>query len=403
MIRSLTVCCALAVSLVLVGHESCGARQNCDISALELQMRLFAAIASSNPNYDDTLAVVVKLDRLQQEERLAALAEQNARDPQIAALIDSLMATGAYKLYFRQFKNVTPDVHRRVFSALPYRGIPSPGDIGQVQFELFGYRDSLVALVSKISQVDMAEAVSISRQWAPPGELSIPTTYYLMDGNADAFAREDGVCFDLYGVILGKRPESYRYENLAEIPVNEIEAVLAHEYQHIFAQAHLYPATRKFDNWQDLWEDVIIRRIVSEGVAMQCNPPKGFKKAIYEDTTVVSFWLRELERVIGQVRRNETTEDSVRAWLDWTYHEPARQLLADYLKRTYSDGDQNVLLRDHVTYRPSGIYTLGWWMVSHIASAPGGHDQAVQLLDTPHQLFYLYNATVADTLFKIGL
>jgi len=118
---------------------------------------------------------------------------------------------------------------------------------------------------------------------------------------------------------------------------------------------------------------------------------------------VVSFWLRELERVIGQIRRNETTEDSVRAWLDRTYHEPARQLLADYLKRTYSEGDQNILLRDYVTYRPSAIYTLGWWMVSHIASARGGHDKAVQLLDTPHQLFDLYNATVADTLFKIGL
>ncbi|MEW5994691.1 MAG: hypothetical protein AB1744_09870, partial [Candidatus Zixiibacteriota bacterium] len=224
---------------------------------------------------------------------------------------------------------------------------------------------------------------------------------------APALGRITGIlpynCFDLYGVLLSKRPASSRYNNLADIPTTEIEAVLAHEFQHVFAQPHLYPPTRQFDNWQDLWEDVIIRRIVSEGVAMQCNPLSGFKQAIFEDSVVVCFWLRELERVIGEIRRSETSEDSVRVWLELSYHESARQLLVDYLKRTYPEADQQMLLQEHITERPSGIYTLGWWMVSHIAAATGGHDLAVQLLDSPHQVFRLYNATVTGSLLKIAL
>ena len=402
MIRLMTVLCVVAVLLTPAGVELCHAGQSDNTAALGLLMRLYAAIAAKNPGYGDTAAVVAKLDSQQQEERLAALADRNARDPQITALIDSLLTSAAYRLYYRQFSNVTPDIHRRIFAALPYRAIPSPADIGQAQLELFRHRDSLAALVGKVSQVDIAAAVAIARQWVPPGEQSEPVTYYILDGNADAFAKDGAVCFDLYGVLLSKRPAASRYGNMADIRAAEITAVLAHEFQHVFAQPYLYPSTRNFDNWQDLWEDIIIRRIVSEGVAMQCNPPSGFRQAIYEDSTVVRFWLRELERVIGQIRRNETTEDSVRAWLDRSYQESARQLLADYLKRTIPAGDQGALLQDHITERPNGVYVLGWWMVRHIAAA-GGRDQAVQLLITPHQLFDRYNATVTDTGLQVTL
>lgn len=136
---------------------------------------------------------------------------------------------------------------------------------------------------------------------------------------------------------------------------------------------------------------------------MQCNPPSGFKQAILEDSIVVCFWLRELERVIGQIRRNETAEDSVRAWLERSYQESARQLLADYLKLTYPEADQQILLQEHITDRPSGIYTLGWWMVSHIAATTGGRDRVVKLLTTPHQLFHLYDDAVSDARWKIAL
>jgi len=403
MTRFALVFCLVTVLQPVAGARPIQAGQSSDATALDLLLLLFEAIAERNPNYDDTLGAIATLDSQQQEERLAALAERNARDPRVAALVDSLLASSAYKMYFRQFSNVTPDVHRSVFSALPYRAIPSPADIGQVQLELFHHRDSLAALVKKISMVNIDQAVSIARRWAPSGNLLVPTTYYILDGNADAFAKDGTVCFDLYGVLLSKRPALNRYNNLADIPNAEIEAVLAHEFQHVFAQPHLYPPTRKFDNWRDLWEDVIIRRIVSEGVASQCNPPYGLKKAIYEDSVVIGFWLRELERVMGQIRRNETTEDSVRAWLERSYQESARQQLADYLKRTYPEADQQILLQEHIADRPRGIYSLGWWMVSHIAAAPGGHDSAVQLLDSPHEVIRLYNATVTDSLLKIAL
>jgi hypothetical protein len=393
----------LAVFCAVAGADMIHAAQSSNATALDLQLRLFDAIAERNPDCDDTLEAIATLDPQQQEQRLTAIAERNAHDPRITALIDSLLASSAYKLYFHQFSNITPDVHRRVFASLPYRGIPSPGDIGQVQLELFRHRDSLTVLAKKISMVNIAQAVSIARRWAPPGNLPVPSTYYILDGNADAFAKDGAVFFDLYGVLLSKRPALSRYDNLADIPTAEIEAVLAHEFQHVFAQPHLYPPTRKFDNWQDLWEDVIIRRIVSEGVALQCNPPSGFKKSIYEDSIVLDFWLRELERVIGQIRRNETTADSVLAWLDRSYQESARQLLADYLKRTYPQANQEILLQEHIAERPRCIYALGWWMISHIAATTGGHDSVLQLLNSPHEVFRLYNATVTDSHMKIAL
>jgi hypothetical protein len=110
-----------------------------------------------------------------------------------------------------------------------------------------------------------------------------------------------------------------------------------------------------------------------------------------------------LERIIGQIRRGETTEDSVSAWLDRSYHDSARQLLSKYLARTYPTIDNGILLRDHITDRPSAIYTLGWWMVSHIAAAPGGHDRAMEILTTPHRLFEFYNAAIGDTFLRIDL
>ncbi|HUV29652.1 MAG TPA: DUF5700 domain-containing putative Zn-dependent protease [Acidobacteriota bacterium] len=403
MTRFVLIFCLVSVLHAVTGADLIHADQRSDATAIYLLLRLFDAIAESNPNYEDTLEEIAALDPQRQKERLAALTERNAHEPRITALIDSLLASSAYRLYFRQFTNVTRDVHYRVFTALPYRAVPSPADIGQVQLGLFRHRDSLAALVEKISMVSIAQPVSLAAKWAPPGDLPVPTTYYILDGNGDAFAKDGTICFDLYGVLLSKRPASGRYDHLAGIPTTEIEAVLAHEFQHVFAQPHLYPPTRKFDNWQDLWEDVIIRRIVSEGVALQCNPPSGFKRSMYEDSVVIGFWLRELERVIAHIRRNETTADSVRAWLDRSYQESARQLLADYLERTYPEGDQQMLLQEHIVDRPSGIYTLGWWMISHIVDATGGHDSAVQLLITPHDVFRSYNATVSDSLLKIAL
>ena len=403
MTKFILVFCLVTTLCVGGAANRVHAEQISDATSINLLLRLFDAIAEQNPNYDDTLEAIAALEPPQQKERLAAHAEHNAHNPRITMLIDSLLALPAYRLYYRQFTGVTPDIHFSVFTALPYRAIRSPGGIGLAQFELFHHRDSLRGLVEMISKVSVDRSASIARKWVPPGDSPIPTTYYILDGYGDAFVKDGPICFDLYGILLRKRSLSSRYHDLANAPTTEIEAVLAHEFQHFFARPHLYPPTRKFDRWQDLWEDVIIRRIVSEGTAQQCNAPSGFNREIKEDSVVVGFWLHELERVIGQIRRNEITEDSVRAWLDRSYQESARQLLADYLARTYPEADQRSLLQEHGIDRPSGIYTLGWWMISHIVDAEGVRDAAVQLLITPHELFRVYNTSITDTRLKIAL
>jgi hypothetical protein len=402
MIKSRLIFCVVIGLYALLGVATVHAEQYADLTAIHLQLRLFDAISESNPNYEDTLKAIAAVERPRQEARLAALAERNAQNPRIAALVDSLLTSPGYTLYYRQFKNVTPDIHRRIFFALPYRGIPSPADIGQKQLELFHHRDSLAALVEIVSTVDIAEAVLIARRWSPPGDSSVPTTYYILDGNGDAFGGRDGVCFDLYGVVLSPRPVAGRYENLAAISTADIEAVLAHEFQHVFAWRYLYRDVPEFDRWQDSWEDILIRGLVSEGVAMQCNPPSGFKRAVFGDTTIVRFWLREVERVIGQIRDDQISEDSVRAWRDRSYHETAQRLLSGYIMRTFSKDDWETVWREH-TDRPDCMHALGWWMVSHIVAAPGGQDAAVQLLIAPHDLFRAYNAIMTDSVLKIAL
>jgi hypothetical protein len=384
-------------------YSGCGERPASETEALDIQIRLFEALAAGNPNYHDTAAALSRLDPVERERHLEALALQNAENPRIAALLDSLLSCAAYQLYYRQFPYVTPEVHRDVLVALPYRAIPSPADIGRVQLELFQNRDSLPALAALLRRVDKAKAVAIANRWSLTAGRFVPVTHYILDGNADAFARNGEVCFDLFGVLLGTRPESSRYTGLGAIPVSDIEAVLAHEYQHAFAQPYLYPAGRKSGTWQARWADDLITRIVSEGLAMQCNPPSGFKKAVFEDSLVVRYWVRELQGVLSRLRHRAIPEDAARIWLDQSYQVSARRLLADFLARTYPEADQASLLRDHLVDRPSAVYTLGWWMIGCIVASPDGPGGAVALLAKPSRLLEWYNAVVPDTSLRIDV
>lgn len=394
----------LLVALLLFVPSGCSSREpDSPTTALQYHVRLFQAIAKKNRDYESVTDQIRSLDSAERLSRLADLAAQNADDPAIAALTDSLLSSSTYALYYRQFGNVTPSIHRQVFMALPYRGLPSPGDIGQIQFELYQHRDSLAYLLQLLTQVDMRKAIAIANQWSPVASDSAPQVYFIMDGNGDAFAREGQVCLDLYSVFLRLRPEGARYAGLSTLSTDDIELILAHEFQHIFASPYLYPTDRSFVTWQDRWRDIIIRRLVSEGVAMQCNPPTGFKKQVFESRLVVGKWLGELEEVFGQIKRNAISEDSVRSWLDQSYHEPARKLLQDYLDRSCPESERAELLRDSCMFRPSAIYTLGWWMVSRIVASEGGHDRAVSLLTTPHRLFEYYNAAVTDSAFRVQL
>ncbi len=371
--------------------------------AIEIQLRLFDALAQNNPGYQDTAIAISQVDDAQQQRRIEVLSARNAQNPRIAALIDSLLSSPAYELYYRQFRNVQPETHRRIFLALPFRGIDSPAGIGATQLELFQNRERVATLINMVSRIDTDRVRAKALIWSPPTDAAPPTSFFILDGNGDAFAVDSHVCFDLYGVLLSKRPEANRYSQLGASAAAELEDIAAHEYQHVFAQPFLYPPNRSYASWQDRWQDILTRRIVSEGVAQQCNPPIGLKRAVFEDSVVVSYWLKELRRVMLQLRESAISEDSLRAWLDRSYHETARELLQGYLKRNQPSADQERLLSEHIADRPSAIYALGWWMMSRINAAPDGQRRVIDLLSQPNQLVEFYNQAIDSPSLRLDL
>jgi len=399
MIRKTVICCLTIVFFAAAAATQNLPDQRSDVTALTLLLRLYDTIAAKNPGYDDTLKEIAALDSQKQEARLTVLAGRNSHDVQITALIDTLMASPVYKM----FRRIDPEVHRRLLAALPYGTIGDTSEIGQIQLELFRHRKSLAALFKTVSAVNIDQAVSVAKRWAPPGDYRTPSIRYILYGSNDAYARDSAVGFDLYRVIMTKRLAPDWYNKLDSIPPAEIEAVLAHEFQHVFAHSFLWPMTNYFDTWQKQWEDFILRQTVSEGVATACDPPSGLKKALFEDTVIVEFWLREFERVVGLVRRDQITGDSADAWLARSAFYATLPLLDDYMKRTYPAGNPRVAAEMQITDHPSSIYVLGWWMISHIDATPGGHDLVIELLTEPHKLFDLYNATVTDPKLKIAL
>ena len=169
--------------------------------------------------------------------------------------------------------------------------------------------------------------------------------------------------------------------------MEQVERVLGHEFHHVFAARYLYPGGRAFDTWQETWKDRIIRQIVSEGVAMQCDVREGMRKAV--------IWIAELNREFAALDDGTITPEDAQKWYVATFHDTARGLLRDYLSREYPDENTDEKLRENITSRPSLVYTLGWWMISRILQTENGKEAVIGLLSQPYDVFPLYNSTLS--------
>ena len=237
--------------------------------------------------------------------------------------------------------------------------------------------------------------------WLPRGDYEAPLTYFICDGNGGAFALRGKVCLDLYSMLLRPRPDDTRYDSLGNSTVDVLQRVIAHEYHHIFAERFYSEYPIESSDWRTTWYNKLVRRMVSEGTAMQCNPPEKFNRAIMEDTATVAAWISSLRLELAGIRNDQMDEKAAEAWMDATYFDSAMPLLRIYLKGTFQGDELDRQVSAHAVDRPSLAYTLGWWMVSRI-SREGTDPEAVrELVVHPMSLVQTYNALIppgADSL-----
>ncbi|MEW5795081.1 MAG: DUF5700 domain-containing putative Zn-dependent protease [Candidatus Zixiibacteriota bacterium] len=390
-------CAVVSSNLLSCYRESSKtAKQQVDFSAATALLDVLQASVDESPNCDSITDRLSSLPRQQRDALLDSLIAAKESKPALVRRIHALIESPAYRLYYRQFRNVKPDDHRRILLALPYEAIPSPADISRNLLEITVHLPSVRSWIKGLSsRIDLDTCRSIAERWLPDGEHEIPETFFIFDGNGDAFAHDGQVCFDLYSLVLARRSPDTRYEGLDTLSADGIEPVLAHEFHHIFAQPYFAPSRDEAADWTIRWRNRLIRRLVTEGTAMHCNPPEGFNRTIKEDTAVVVHWLRELDKMMALVKSGEVAEEVASDWLGNTYQEAARSVLRQYLSRTIPEDELEREVKAHEIDRPSLVYTLGWWMVSHISDKGFNPEAVHELIKHPLTLFERYNAKVS--------
>ncbi|MBI5868782.1 MAG: hypothetical protein HZB43_10945 [candidate division Zixibacteria bacterium] len=399
---------ALLVPLV-IGASRCSAGEavspeaQLDISAVTQLLDVLDLLVRKNPGYKTTISRLSQMPHDSAESELQRLAQKNGDDPEIKSAIDGLLGSPTYKLYYRQFRNVTPEIHRKILCALPYWGINSPADIGGTLRELCLNLDSVRSWVTAVvSHIDLDKSQRVALEWLPPGDYPPPPIRFLYDGNGGAFANDGEVGFDLYGSILGSRAPAARFANLAGLDVNQIELIIAHELQHIYAARYLYPPGRTFATWQDKWIDRLTRNIVSEGVAMQCNVGPGVRRSLMEDTVIVRYWISQFNGKVAAMRNNSITESQIGAWYDSSLQDVPRRLLIEYWQRVTHDQDSVTFMQRYIGDRPAMAYTLGWWMLGRILERDSNREKVIALLSDPSAIFKAYNESIpADTQLRV--
>jgi hypothetical protein len=366
-------------------------------------LEIMHMVRERNPDYIDWTDRLVEMNRSQRKNLLDSLSARNREDIELGAAIDSLLSSETYRLYYRKFNNVTPDDHRQMLLNLPYGWLPSPADISRVLYEICHNSDSIADWVGgSIDAIDLDSVQQRALQWLPEGNYQMPPIHFIMDGNGDAFALGGQVCFDLYGLVLGKRSSSTRYSNLAKVSVSQIEVVLAHEFHHVYAAPFFKIDAAESDNLYRQWRNRLVCSMASEGIAMHCNPPEGYFRILKEDTAIVAFWFREFDSVMSALNRNVVSEDDIRHWYRDSFHDTARRLLREYMSRTFQGDELNQQVALHAHARPTLIYTLGWWMVSRISDNGVNRQAVLGLLQDPLSLFSRYNAVIGDGPDSLG-
>jgi len=393
-----------AASLLLFCIISCGEKKldvtgtNIDANSVYMLMDLMETLIEKNPDYK---AQIAKMDSSSSQDRTVMTDDimlKNNEDPEILEKLNALLESPTYKLYYSQFRNVKPANHKMALLALPYAWVPSPGGVSRTLYEVCLNIDKLRPWVDEIiPRIDLTRSHNLALEWLPKKDYEIPPVHFIIDGNGDAFARSGKVCFDLYGVLLRELPQETRYEMLNSISATDAENVLGHELFHIYAlpylNAHDAPINK---DWKTTTKDQLTKRIVTEGIAMQCNPLTGFKKEIFEDSAVVKYWIKQFNGIINSFNNDQITEDEFRKWFGETYFVVPRNLLTDYFSKDYQDKELEQKVIENLIDRPSMVYTLGWWMVTNTLKSENGKEKVLGIVSDYKKIFDEYNNSLPE-------
>lgn len=366
-----------------VGAEPAGDRLHAE--SVYALLDLVQTIVEENPGFENIRSELKELGEPDFNRRLSELTARNATNPDIAAGIDAFLETEARTIYFRRFRNVTPDHFRRVLLSLPYVRIDSPGDIATPLYELTDNLDEVrFRLDALVTQTDLHRCSREAERWLPEGNYVTPSIYVIYDNNAGSYTAEGKAFYNLYAG-----------EGASDIGKANGQAIMTHEIHHVLAQPYFLSAKRRHDRWERGRMDMIVRSMVSEGTAIHCNPPTGFKKAVYENPGTLKSLIAEFNQEFLALLNGEVSEESFREWYGFTFHGLPRKLLEEFVSReTGKDGNAAEMVRTNMSHRPDLVHALGWWMVSRISGA-GSRPEAVQeLVQNPYNLLSRYNQTV---------
>jgi len=346
------------------------------------------AVAALHPNFEDTAETFREMGEEELEAALQQVRKRNEEDEALRSAIDDMLNTMTYQVYFTRFRNVTPELVRDLILDLPYKQRSAPGGTADMYRELLPKRSEVRAGLERLlAEVDMDWIYETAERWAPEEDRETPTIYLIYDSNAGSYTAQGIPFFNLYGDLQIEKLDS-EDDGSALL---EAQGTMAHELQHVMARPYLYPQSRPNRTWRDVWVDRITRSLVSEGVAIHCNPPTGMKKEIYEDRMVLAALVARLNDLLVALSENEMMEEEVQEWNRANYHSFAEGLLRQRLENTYSGDELEAKVREHMPLRPDMAHALGWWMVSRISKRGTRPDAAISLLTDPYPVYPLYN------------
>lgn len=369
-----------------VARAESGSASEVNAESVYALLDLIDTIAESNPGYEDTLAVLATVGESARRKRLIRLAERNASNPSIKEKIDAFLSTETRQIYFRRFRNVTPDHFRRVFESLPYEAIPAPGSIASPYMELFDNRNEVRTFLDHfVEGADLERCRDIAAMWLPVADYEVPDVALVYDNNAGSYTAEGRAFYNLCSP-----------EGAAALESEDASAVMAHELHHVLAERYFRFSRRQHEGWENERLDMVVLTMVSEGTAIHCNPPDGFKKALWEDRETIRALLSELSHVVLSMENGELTESEFRKWYSSTFDEIPRMLLDAYVRGRFGDAEADAVIQSHLSERPDLVHTLGWWMVSRISSEGQDPDEVRTLVQRPYELFERYNEVMPD-------
>ncbi len=360
------------------------------------------SLVSRNPSRTSLIEWAKTVDVNRVQDSVSKLIQRNGEDRVINKMIDDLLESPTYELYYIQFTNTSPATHKKILLSLPFRAPDSPASIADNLKELCQNREVVRSWAQEVvAKISLERSDSLAREWVPKGDYTIPDIYFLYDGNGGGFARRGSIGVDLFTSVLVNKPGETRFANLSDINVDYLERLLAHELQHIYTTQRFGPPRTSYPTWQEQMEDRIVIGLVHEGVAAQCYPPTGFKEEVWNDTATAAFWIAELNQRLADLKARKENENEVYQWWSDSYQATPKKVLRSYLGRQHAEADLDRLVQEHILDRPDLEHSLGWWMITRINGDGSGKGKVIQLLAEPQKLYEFYNEVMkgaADSL-----